>query len=277
MANLRIVHNNVADNYLSLTASSEAGTLVATNLVADLKSKVWRGATLSETLTVTWATTQTIRMVALPFCNLSATATIRVQLYTNVGDATPILDTGAVLSNAYTVFDQIGWGAAPPGVNSFYYGGGTYATVWFALQSVTKAVISIVDTGSANAYVEASRLVIGDYWTPLLNFDHGAKLELVDNSKHQRTESGDLVSSRGIRYKKLTMQFSYMQAADRTQMLAIIQANGKHTPMFLSMFPESTDLQEAQMYQIYGKQPTLSGLRRVRSGRDTGSLVLEEL
>ena len=72
--NLRVVTENVADEYLTLTTTTESGVLVATNLVNDLKSKVWRGTTLTETITVTWDSPQAINMVALPFLILSKTS-----------------------------------------------------------------------------------------------------------------------------------------------------------------------------------------------------------
>ncbi len=191
--NLRIVTNNVADDNLTLVATTTAGSLGAGNLTNDLKSKIWRGTTLSETITLTWANAQNISMVALPFCNFGVAATMRVKLYTNVADVTPVLDTGAVLSNSYTLSDQIGFGDIPLGVNAYYYGYGTYAVVWFASQSVKKIEVILDDSTSADiTFLEASRIVAGDYFSPIINADYGASIDMIDKSQQYRNESGDL-------------------------------------------------------------------------------------
>jgi hypothetical protein len=278
MANLRIVNDNVADDYLSLTATSSSGTLVPTNLVQDLKSKVWRGTSLTETLTVTWDNTQLISMVALPFCNFSSTSTIRVKLYTNVADTVPALDTGAVLSNPYTIFDELDWGNVPLGVNAYYYGGGTYAVTWFATQSVKKIEVILDDSSNVNtSFLEASRLVTGTYWSPSINVDYGATLQAIDKSKHYRNESGDLVSNRGISFKKMTMKLSNMSAADRNQFMSKMQANGKFKPFYISLFPESLDAEEEQNYQIYGKLPSLKSIARASFERSKSGITIEEI
>jgi len=278
MPNLRILSKNAVDDYLSLSATSESGALVATNLSKDMKSKVWRGVSLAETITLTWANAQLISMVALPFCNFSSTSTIRVKLYTNVADGSPVLDTGAVLSNQYTAFDKMGWGNAPQGVNSFYYGGGTYASIFFASQSVKKIEIILDDSSNQNAtYLEASRLVVGDYWSPLVNADYGISIEIVDKSNQYRNESGDLLSNRGISYKKISMKLSNMDSTDRTNFIEKLQSNGKHQSFYMSLFPESLDNEEEQTHQIYGKLSASDAVSRAGFNRSTGGVVIDEI
>ena len=278
MSNLRIVSRNAVDEYLTLTASSEAGSLVSTNLTNDLKSKIWRGTSLSETITVTWADAQDISMVALPLCSFGVDATIRVKLYTNVLDGSPVLDTGAVLCCEYTRFDSIDWGDSPLGVNAYYYGGGTYASVWFASQSVKKIEVIIDDSSNTNIlYLEASRLVAGGYWSPAINADYGVSLESVDRSKHYRNESGDLKSDRGVTFKRLSIQLSNMSLSDRTSAMEIIQYNGKHRPLYMSLFPESSFSEDEQFYQIYGKISSNNRLKRTSFERSQDKITIEEI
>lgn len=80
MNNLRIVSDNAIDR-ATLTSSSSASALMSTsNLKSDRKSNVWRSV-LGTTawLAATWPSLEPISAVALPFCNLSPTATMRVR------------------------------------------------------------------------------------------------------------------------------------------------------------------------------------------------------
>lgn len=79
MSNMRIVYDNVVSRAV-LAASSTAGALAVANLQADDKSSVWRAMGTTARLTATWSAAEPIAAVALPFCNLSPTATMRVRV-----------------------------------------------------------------------------------------------------------------------------------------------------------------------------------------------------
>jgi hypothetical protein len=86
MSNLRIVSDNAVDR-ATLSASSAAGGLVAVNLLTDAKSEVWRATGIAASIHATWSTLETIQAVAIPFCNWSPTASMRVRV-TNEPPAT---------------------------------------------------------------------------------------------------------------------------------------------------------------------------------------------
>ena len=274
------------------STTTESGVLVAANLTDDLKSKVWRGTTLSETITVTWDSPQAINMVALPFCNFSSNAKMQVKLYTGAGDVIPVLDTGEVFCCGYKQFGDIDWGYVPlaenaynyggndipSGIAAYYYGNGAYAVSYFAIQSVKKIEIILDDyANGVDTYLEASRLVTGRYWSPAVNAEYGASIESVDKSKQYRNESGDLKSDRGISFKKMTFKLGNLDNDDMILMLKRIKANGKYKPFYISVFPESADVEEEQTYQVYGKLPTLKSVARTRLGRSQSGITIEEI
>src|SRR5687767_14928297 len=106
MANLRIVTENIATS-ATLSTSTTAGILVANNMKTNVKSQVWRATTTSGTITATWASPQQVACVALPFCNLTSTATIRVQGTLSGG---AVFDTTALPACAYAPLDMWSWG-----------------------------------------------------------------------------------------------------------------------------------------------------------------------
>ena len=84
MKNLGIIYDNAADRAV-LSASSQAGTLGPANLQREGKSVVLRSIGAGLSITATWPAPEIVGGVALPFCNLTPGATIRVRGYIEVG------------------------------------------------------------------------------------------------------------------------------------------------------------------------------------------------
>lgn len=261
MSNLRIISDNAIARASALTASTTAGTLVAANMLSDLKGSIWRATGTSATLTVTWATGEKIGCVALPYTNLSQAATIRVRAYSDAG-VTLLIDTGAVLACPATPLKLQGWGAAASGVNAYAFGGGAAARVWISpVSGVKQLTIDLVDAGNPSGYVEASRLIAGAYWSPTYNAKYGQTLSAQDQSSHLRNDAGDLMTNIGTRSRKSSWSLSGMAAADRTALMAIIRSCGKANPVFFSLYPGDSDKElerDNEMYCKFSEIPDLS-------------------
>jgi len=107
---MRIVRDNIAQQANSINADSEAGALIAGNLLTDIKSQVWRSNTTSAVITLEWTEPQFISFVGFVVSSFMSTATTQVQLYTETTDITPVHDSGAVLCCPPKPFGQIYWG-----------------------------------------------------------------------------------------------------------------------------------------------------------------------
>lgn len=253
MGNLRVIYNNAIDRAV-LTASSTAGSLVATNMQRDVKSAVWRSVGTTASVTATWTTAEVVGGVMLPFCNLTSLATIRVRGYTNVGDANPVFDTGTIAACPYAPLGLWGWGSDSLGVNAFSYGGGTYGRVWIDTPAaVKKIVIDLVDAGNPAGYLEVSRIVAGNYWEPEVGVEQGATVTVVDSSKHFRTDAGDQYTDVGTRHRKQTLALPSLDTTDRGKMWDILWGNGMTRPIFISLYPNDADVRLEQSHQLYGK------------------------
>jgi hypothetical protein len=292
MPNLRIVSDNAADRS-TLTASTTAGLLAASNLLSDIKSQVWRSTGTSATLTLSWPTAETISMVALPFCSLTASATIRVRGYSD-GGATLLFDTSrfytasngtssgqtAVIDKtaaAYvppTVWD---WGSIPLGVNAYAHSGAAYGCVWFAPYAVKTITVDIVDTSNPLGYIEAGRIVAGNAWSPANNAQVGVVLTAHDNSVHTRTDAGELRTDRGAQFKGIVLSLNLLPPSDRNTIWNMVRGNGMARPMYFSLTPESTDSAEEQTYQLFGKLTKNGALTYRFVGVSSTALELEEI
>lgn len=274
---MRIIYDNAAAR-ATLTASSEASSsLAAANLKTPSKGQVWRATSTSATLTLTWGALETIAGVALPFCNLTAAATIQVKGYTNTTDTTPLFDTGAVTACPGPTLGLWGW-TNPLGANAFAYGGGTYARCWVPVPGACRKVtITLADPTNPAGYVEAGLLVVGAYWAPQIGADKPAPFTPVDLSTHYRNDAGDLMTDVGTRHRKLDLSLSSLSPADRNNLWYVLRGNGMNQPLFVSVFPDDADPQLEQDYMIYAKLTSVSAVQFAGFQRFATTLALEEV
>lgn len=275
MPNMRVVYDNSADR-ATIAASTTAGSLVPANLKTDYKSEIWRSTGLTATLTATWATAELIGMVALAFASLTSAATFRVRGYALQADSVPLFDVNGYVC-ASSDFDNFSWGTEPLGANAYSYGGGTYGVLWFPTHACQKLVIDIADSNPLG-YIEASRLVCGTYWTPVYQAEAGAVVGIVDNSKHERTDAGDLRTDRGTVHKTLNFDLNFLTNEDRNTLYNILRGNGMFKPMYVSLVPQSTgDLTGEQIFQIYGKLSRQGSMKYQLQNQFSSQLEIEEL
>ncbi len=277
MSNLRIIPDNAIARASALVASTTAGSLVAANMLTDIKGDVWRSTGTTATLTASWAAGEVIACVALPHTNLTQAATIRVRAYSDAG-VTLLYDTGAVPACPAAPIQLQGWAASASGVNAYAFGGGAAARVWFTpVAGVKQLTIDLVDTGNASGYVEASRLVVGRYWSPTYNGDYGATMTHKDASEHVRNDASDLMTTIGTRSREMSLTLSTMRAADRTALVSILRGNGKGNPLFFSLFPESADAEQERDYEMYCKLSDISAMAIQYYDAYSAPLALDEV
>ena len=278
--NLRVIYQNLADlSTTTITASTTAGVTAAANLQKDAKSLIWRSTGTSATLTVAFGGSKNIRGVILPFTNLTSTGTINV---TCTGGSTT--STGNILAAPYAQTDSWDSTYLPTGANSYAYGAGTYARAWFSSVQVCTGV-TIVLTDTNLTYIEASRLIIGDYWSPTFNTSFGLVSSPKSLSANSRTESGDLVTNRGIQYNTMNFDLSWLTPTDRAIFTKIIKSNGINKGIFISLFPNNgtntldatIDYDKEQTYQIYGKLSTLADIAHPMYTMYTAKVDIEEI
>lgn len=276
MSNLRILYD-IASDRATLTASTTAGSLVVDNLKSNHKSLVWRSTSTTASLTATWTTPEFVGCIAIPFCNFTSTATIRVRVYTDAAGNELVFDTGVVLACPYSPLGAFKWGEEPIGVNSYTYGGGTYASVWTPIKTARKVVIDIVDDGNPAGYLDCGRLVVGGYWTPIYNPQYSATATSQDTSRQYRTEAGELLSDIGTVSKRLNINLSILVPSDRAAFWRSIRNVGMSKPIFVSLFPDDPDSELEQTHQIFGKLPTLGAISASSYNLYSAPLEVEEI
>lgn len=279
MSKLKIIYDNAIDR-ATLAASSTAGVLVVDNLKIETKSKVWRSVGTTATISATWTVSEILSGVALPFTNLTSTATIRVRTYTDTAGTILFFDSGTMLAAPYVALGLWDWGTTPLGVNAYAYGGGTYGRCWFrpiGVGAVKKVVVDLIDTDNPSGYIEVSRFVTGAAWSPTFNTSYGLTVTPIDTSANSRTDGGDLITQNGIRSKSMNFDLSSMLASDKQKFSSIVRGNGKPKPLFISIFPDDNDSDKEQTYQIYGKLSDLGSLAMPNPLLYSSQISIEEI
>lgn len=255
MPNLRILYENQLDAAdASLSASTSASSLVANNLRSDLKTKIHRSINKTVTYTMTWLNPRLFNMAALMFTNLSSTATMRARLYTEATDLEPIYDTGAKLACASQPLGMWAWGSHPLGVNAFRFGGASHGRIYFTDTMAKKLVLDVDDELGATSYIEASRLLCGQYWSPETNADYGMEGIYEFNTEHELSDAGDLRTERRPIRRGLAINLNWLkESGDQLMLHEILMSNAMVRPIFISLFPESTDPALEQRHQMYCK------------------------
>lgn len=255
MANLRIVHDNLADTASSIQASNAALNLPVENLQNDSKLRAHRSVGTSVSFTLTWNTVQTVGAVALPACNLTSTATIQVRLFSDTGCTQLVSNSGAVIACPGWAPKLWNW-PNPLNVNAFAYGGAAKTVVWFDAQpdTIQGCMVDLVDVDNPAGYIDCARLVVGPYWEPAYNADFGAEMGLVDTTTTERNAAGDLMADAGTVHESLSLSLSWMTPADRTALMALVRSVGTRRNFLVSLMPATPPSALERDHLIYGKR-----------------------
>lgn len=213
MANIRFIHDFVSDR-ATLTASTTAGSLSASNMQRNEHAAVWRSTAATATITATLAAAETVDSFALGGSNLTATATITIKLFTLTKNTKPILTINTTPN---------GFGAAQ---------------AWFGATSVERVEVEISDADNSAGYIEISRLCIGRRHEMGYNPKYGAALGYSDRSKSSRAESGDMRTEHQGGSRTLAIDFNVLEQPDAEFMLGLIMRD-KSLPLFVSLFPDA--------------------------------------
>lgn len=280
--NLRIIHQNLVDlSTTSITTSATTTGFSKDNLKSDIKSLTWRSTGNIASIVVDLGSQQVFQTggIILGFTNLNSSATMRVVGSNNLNQigisGTSLNITTPTPSLVFDTTQQCcpwalslpDWGTNPVGSSNYSYGGGTYARAWISSPNPVRYLgIQITNnTGSPPlSYIDISRLIIGNYWSPLYNTGYGMSAGIKDLSEHMRTEGGDLLTKRGPRVRTLNFDLQWLANSDRKEITKIFLGNGMPRPLFVSLFPDSTggddDYQREGIHQIYGKMVQVPGV-----------------
>lgn len=279
MSNMAFCPLNVLDMALLTATPSALETMPVSNLQLP-----YRGRTLTTTSTAqqiieaTWSGQgHYMNMLALYRHNLSPSATVRVQIFSDAAVTSQIYDSGAV--PAYEALPLGAWqfGTAPLGSSIFDgFKGLRFSVFYFPRLIAGSLRITITDTANPDGFLQVSRLFGGDtltlQWNPS-SLDFG----LNEGTEQNRTPTGSLrrQAEEGFRAGSVKIEFTSEDQANA--LLAMLSYAGLRKDMFFSIYPGSGGVQERDhtfIGALVGKLPKIQ--RRANSNIRAIELVFEE-
>lgn len=259
----------------SATVTASSAVLSANNLKTIGRTEVWRSTGTTATLTVSFATDETIDTVALMTSNLSAASTWRIRIY----NASAVLqyDSGTNLACPPREFGSLEWGYEPLGVNAFAFGMAAQSVLWIPTPYAGRSVvIDLVDSSNTSGYLEASRLVIGRRYEPQFNMSNGIILSFEERGKQARSEDGTLRSEQGVKMRNMSFSMDTFQEADRADIAEISRRLGTKTDFLISAFPSDISLDLDIHYTMMAKFTRVPGIGAPHYGFYSTQINVEE-
>lgn len=249
--------NNTLNDYSSRFAVASSFTCT-TNA---LQGKVAVVALLHDTAsTVTMSVTANAQ---------TTTKTDTINLLYNAADS-----EGLYVADGYVAANYVMTGLEYYTLNTKpVYSGGKYVAIYLDLGTTSTTSFTI----SFSSSVSVSRLIIGNYWSPTYNTSYGVQIGVQDNTDYIRLQSGDLYSVLGSRNKTMQFDLQYLTDTDKNYLFDIMRSVSKTKPIFVSVFPGSSDLEQEQLYSIYGRVSTPASISYAMFSMYSSQLQLEEI
>lgn len=152
------------------------------------------------------------------------------------------------------------------------FGGEKYLAAYCTTSATTGTITITIPSGT-----KISRVIVGEYWSPVFNTPFGLSVGYNDASTQERTQSGDLYTINAPRNKVLTFSLPNLTDSDKFKFFDILKSYGKRTPIFVSLFPSDTDQEKEQMFSIYGKFTDLTTITHSMWTIYSSSISLEEI
>jgi hypothetical protein len=258
MANLRIIHSNVADLAVITDGTSDASNTATgfsiKNVQNTKKTSVHRSVSNIVNYELKWVgNPQKISAIALPATNLLDGASISVKLYTGANDTNTRADSGTLTAAKDRTILIPNNGTYNS--NVFAYNGATKTSVWFnAEYLVEKVIISVV----SSAPVDCARIICGTYWESSRQVNNGITLGVNDTSVITTSRAGDVYADRRPIQETMQFQLQYLSETDRRKLQQIMNAYGSNGLLFACVFPDNTNPEITQAYSIYGRSQSNS-------------------
>ncbi len=241
MPNFRLIAPNAFDAATLTGSPAMVATLPVGNLQDAARARVARSVGLPATQYVRgdWPASQACSGFALWRHNLTGAATLRLKLWAGAGQTGTLLyDSGAVAIGDIIPYGEYVYGVDTYGAWLFQDWPVACAILWFASVSALSFELAIADPANTAGYVQASRVYLGQYFSPAKNFSYGGKLRWEDDSTQERTDGGSLRTDTREPYRVLRIPLDNLTEVERAALSEILRINGKSRDMFASGFPE---------------------------------------
>jgi hypothetical protein len=247
---IRFLATNLWDT-ATVTASSAATGFPVTNIATRHFDNAWRSTGLTaEWLKADLGADTAIKAVVIKYSNLRVGDSLAIQGQTAANgddwDGTPALAVNQSITITAAMVSK-----------------GQITYNFSAAQTVRYVRILMTATAHPDGYIRVGRVYLGSYVEPDRDYDKDFSIEDVDPSPILEAETGHKYVNALDSFKRISLVFSSMSAADKAIFEALRDALGKKYAFFVELDPAS-DLTDETYYvscvsgwkitHIYGAQ-----------------------
>lgn len=265
MSRVRIIAPNRADEAALTAAPAMVATLPVENLQDDARARVARsvGLPAPQYIRGDWPAFNSINAFALWRHNLSGAATLRLKLYAGAGQAGTLLyDSGAISLGSIIPYGELVYGVDIYGAQLFENWPVASHVIWFAAVLPLSFELQLTDPANPDGYMQVSRLVLGGYFSPAVNFSRPFRMRWEDESTQERTDGGTLRTDEREPFRLFNFNLDSMNEAERAALMELLRQHAKNKTLFLSMFPEDIGTKRrdfAALVKVVGQAPDVEG------------------
>jgi hypothetical protein len=262
MENPKFIADNAADR-ATITVTPLVAGMSAAAMQNDIYAHVCRSTGTQMTIVLTWPTAQLVGAVHEPWSNLSSSGKHQVLGFADEAGATKVLDTGERLACPWPALKLPGKRWTPAKAASAYaFGGGSHGRMWFENTLVRRLEIRINDPANLQGYVEVSRLVVGEVFSPAYGADYNPSRTPATTGAAFRNGAGGRRSTRGTRFSAMSFDLSNFEEADRAKFWEIMSGNGIEVPLVASLYPNHASPALERDHQMWCAFSATAAMRR---------------
>jgi hypothetical protein len=249
--NIRIAYQFPSDNVPFLSITSEAGNMYASYL--QKTHGTWRSTSTDEQVfEVDLDGLRIIRVFCLYNHNLYFSSKIKIELFTDEAFTNLVY---TITKDGITPLYGIGMGMlgiTPLGGYSTEVGQRLPSSViWMPKKIAAYARITITDTNNPDGYIQASRMILGDYWEPTFNFEPGYSSGPVTNSKQITLQNGSTYANRLTQQRDTTVALKNLLPEEELIIYEFLSKVDLNQHVLISTYPLEGSAIE-QLHTILG-------------------------
>lgn len=274
--NIRFIIENL-HNIATLTATTTAANSYVDNTKDAYRSNVWRSTAITaQDIAGDLDTNYNMTSMVINRHNLSPAATVQLVLRDGGAAGTIVYDSTAISIGTLIPMGTFVWGVDTWG--GVYDEAGNVAAYAFEFASVSADyyTLTLVDSGSADGYIEVGQLILGVSWQPQYNFDNGIVLDYRDGVDMTRTDAGSL-RAEGLAetYRVCSLTLGWLTDADRTSLISQMRTLGRGVDLWVSAYPTEGGQRERE-YAMVCKRTSNLKIDHINKTRWRVRMVLEE-
>lgn len=239
MNNVRMLIVNEFDSAsVALTSGVLIPSLPPSHMQIYNNSRVFRSQSLNLVLQGDFADIRLISAFVLWRHNLTAAATVRLELFSESNQTgTRVYDSADQFALPQITYGDWDWRVQPVVASAFDGWATRYSQLWFEPVFARSYRLTIRDPLNPAAYIDITRLYMGRHFSPAVNFSYGSQWGFDSAESQIRTDDGGLFTSPSAVWRKATINLEHVDSSDRSALNAAIRHVQRTKDWFISLYP----------------------------------------